>query len=239
MFMRAFYEVSAVGPRARRHLPGDYTSRMQPLREQLAAVAARLIVEDGLDYATARRKAAHQVLGHGTARPEQLPDNDLLREHVAQYLAVFHGDAHPELLWRMRRAALGLMEEFAEFHPYLAGAIWNGTATAHSGVHVLLFTDDTKAVDIHCIDRNIAYKASQAPHYAGRQPVDRLAFEWPTPDGPIEASLSLYPLKDERGVLTHGTRGRGAERGSIAAVRALVQAGPQPSRDGSAGPNTM
>ncbi len=206
---------------------------MQPLREQLAAVAARLIVEDGLDYAAARRKASHQLLGRGAARPEQLPDNDLVREHVVQYLALFHGDAHPDLIWRMRRAALALMEEFAEFNPYLAGAIWNGTATPHSGVHVLLFTDDTKAVDIHCIERNVAYKTSQAPHYAGRQPVDRIEFDWPTPDGPIAASLSLYPSKDERGVLTHGSRGRGAERGSLSAVRALVEAGLLPGHNGS------
>ena len=41
-------------------------SRRSPLdparvREEIAAVAARMIAEDGADYATAKRKAARQV----------------------------------------------------------------------------------------------------------------------------------------------------------------------------------
>lgn len=207
---------------------------MDALRDELAAVAARLIVEDGLDYASAKRKAARQVLGPG-ARVEVQPDNADIHDQVKLYLALFHGDDHPVLLWNLRRAALSLMEEFAEFRPYLAGAVWNGTATAHSGLHVLLFADDSKAVEIHCINRDIAYRAGEAAHYAGRQPVERLEFEWPLP-GPkirgrpptVPAAISLYPLKDERGVLLRSPRaaGRQAERGNLQAVRALVQAGP-------------
>ncbi|MBW4046793.1 MAG: hypothetical protein HIU89_02350 [Proteobacteria bacterium] len=207
---------------------------MDALRDELAAVAARLIVEDGLDYANAKRKATRQVLGPG-ARVEVQPDNADIQDQVKLYLALFHGDDHPRLLWNLRRAALSLMEEFAEFRPHLAGAVWNGTATAHSGLHVLLFADDSKAVEIHCINRDIAYRASEAAHYAGRQPVERLEFEWPLP-GPqvrgrpptVAAALSLYPLKDERGVLLRNPRssGKQAERGNLQAVRALVQAGP-------------
>lgn len=194
---------------------------MHGLREKLAAAAARLIVEDGLDYAGAKRRAVHQLLGPG-ARTDQQPDNDDIRAEVETYLALFRGDTHPALLWNMRRAALSLMETFAEFRPYLAGAVWNGTATEHSGVHVLLFTDDAKGVDIRCIDLGIAFRAGQAPHYAGRQPVERLEFDWPMPerDGWVAAGLSVYPAKDERGVLQSG------ERGSLQALRARVAAGP-------------
>ncbi len=200
---------------------------MNALREQLAAAAARLIVEDGLDYASAKRKAMHQLLGSG-ARPELQPDNADVRAQVAQYLALFHREAHPELLWTLRRAALTLMEAFAEYRPYLTGAVWNGTATAHSGLHVLLFTDDSKAVDIHCIDRGLRYRVAQTAHYAGRDPVERLDFDWPLPDGKrsVTASVSVYPAKDERGVLRAGNRGGAAERGNLDAVRALVRAGP-------------
>ncbi len=214
----------------------DTLPLMNALREELAAMAARLIVEDGLDYATAKRKATHQMLGPG-AHPEVQPDNTDVLTQVRLYLALFHGDEHPSLLWNLRRAALGLMEEFAEFRPHLAGAVWNGTATAHSALHVLLFADDTKAVEIHCINRNLAYRASEAPHYAGKAPVERLEFEWPMPSGAttrhptVIASLSLYPLKDERGVLLRAPRssGKPAERGNMQAVRALVEAGPAAS----------
>ena len=207
---------------------------MDALRDELAAVAARLIVEDGLDYASAKRKAARQVLGPG-AHVEVQPDNADIQDQVKLYLALFHGDDHPHVLWNLRRAALSLMEEFAEFRPYLAGAVWNGTATAHSGLHVLLFTDDSKAVEIHCINRDIVYRAGEAAHYAGRQRVERLEFEWPLQSTNVHgrprtvpAALSLYPLKDERGVLLRSPRaaGKQAERGNLQAVRALVQAGP-------------
>lgn len=208
---------------------------MNALREELAAIAARLIVEDGLDYATAKRKATQQLLGAG-AHPEMQPGNTDVLAQVQLYLALFHGDEHPSLLWNLRRAALRLMEEFAEFRPHLAGAVWNGTATAHSALHVLLFADDTKAVEIHCINRDIAYRAAEAPHYAGKAPVERLEFEWPIPspstarNPTVTASLSLYPHKDERGVLlrTNRSPGKRAERGNMQAVRALVEAGPTP-----------
>jgi hypothetical protein len=207
---------------------------MNPLREELAAVAARLVVEDGLDYASAKRKALHQVLGPG-ARSDVQPDNDDVRAQVEQYLAVFHGDTHPRLLWRLRAAALALMREFEEFRPYVAGAVWNGTATEHSGLHLLLFCDDAKEVEIHCINRGMRYATSLAAHYAGRGSVERLELLWPlagedgTPEQALEATLSLYPAKDERGVLVHGGHGaRGAtpERGSLQALRHLVEAGP-------------
>jgi hypothetical protein len=207
---------------------------MNSLREELAAVAARLVVEDGLDYASAKRKALHRVLGPG-ARSDVQPDNDDVRAQVEQYLALFHGDEHPRLLWRLRDAALSLMQEFAEFRPYLTGAVWNGTATEHSGLHLLLFCDDPKEVEIHCINHGIRYGTSQAGHYAGRQSVERLEFLWPVrgddaePPGEVEATLSLYPAKDERGVLVHGGRGAAAERGTMQALRLLVQAGPGPA----------
>ncbi len=208
---------------------------MNALRKELAAAAARLIVEDGLDYLAAKRKAVHQLLGAG-AHPEAQPDNDDVQAQVQLYLALFHGDEHPKLLWNLRRAALRLMEEFAEFRPHLAGAVWNGTATVHSPLHLLLFSDDAKAVEIHCINGGIPYRVAEAPHFAGKQSVERLDFEWPlrqsdafsTRTPSVMSTLSLYPLKDERGVLLPASRssGKQAERGTLQAVRALVAAGP-------------
>lgn len=209
---------------------------MGDLREELAAVAARLIIEDGLDYATAKRKAMHQLFG-ASIHADVQPDNADIQAQVQQYLTLFHGKDHPMVLWTLRRTALELMEEFAEFRPHLAGAVWNGTATEHSALHLLLFTDDAKAVEIHCINHNIVFRVGQAPHYAGKKPVERLDFEWPlgspNPSAKhdrVTATLSLYPQKDERGVLLRDPRdpSKMAERGSLQALRAVVAAGPVP-----------
>ena len=47
-----------------------------PLRLEIAAAAARLIADAGLDYASAKRKAVRQLIGDGGTPKGLLPDND-------------------------------------------------------------------------------------------------------------------------------------------------------------------
>ncbi|MGC9162047.1 MAG: hypothetical protein ACP5F9_00650 [Thiomonas sp.] len=207
---------------------------MDTLRAELAALAARLIVEDGLDYGSAKRKAARRLLGEHAAH-DLLPSNDEIEQQVREELALFHADTQPAQLLQLRRAALALMECFAAFNPHLAGAVWNGTANAHSDLHVLLFTDDTKGVEIHCIDHGLAYQVGNAAHYAGRGRVERLTLHWPLQTGGmVTAHLSLYSEKDQRGALLPDAQGR-TPRGTLAALRRLLAA--QPDDDGQAPAN--
>lgn len=195
---------------------------MDSLRAELAALAARLIVEDGLDYGSAKRKAAKRLLGERAAH-DLLPSNDEIEQQVRAELAIFHADTQPAQLQQLRQAALALMEEFATFNPHLAGAVWNGTATDLSDLHVLLFTDDSKGVEIHCIDRGLAYQVGEAPHYAGRGRVERLTLYWPLrASETVPAHLSLYTEKDQRGVLLPDAQGR-TPRGTLPALRRLLQ----------------
>lgn len=195
---------------------------MDSLRAELAALAARLIVEDGLDYGSAKRKAAKRLLGERAAH-DLLPSNDEIEQQVRAELAIFHADTQPAQLQQLRQAALTLMEEFATFNPHLAGAVWNGTATDLSDLHVLLFTDDSKGVEIHCIDRGLAYQVGEAPHYAGRGRVERLTLYWPLrASETVPAHLSLYTEKDQRGVLLPDAQGR-TPRGTLPALRRLLQ----------------
>lgn len=52
------------------------------LREEIAQAAARMIAEDGTDYATAKRKAARQLLGDVRVAGEWLPDNEAVEAEV-------------------------------------------------------------------------------------------------------------------------------------------------------------
>lgn len=196
---------------------------MDCLRAELAALAARLIVEDGLDYGSAKRKAARRLLGARVAH-DLLPSNDEIEQQVREELALFHADTQPAQLRQLRLAALALMEEFVAFEPHLAGAVWNGTATALSDLYVLLFTDDAKEVEIHCIDRGWDYVAGETGHYAGRGRVQCLTLQWPLGTGQqtVNAHLSLYAAKDLRGALLPDSQGR-TPRGTLAALRRLVQ----------------
>jgi len=200
---------------------GRYHFVMDSLRAELAVLAARLIVEDGLDYGSAKRKAAKRLLGERVAH-DMLPSNDEIEQQIREELALFHADTQPAELLQLRRAALTLMEEFATFNPHLAGAVWNGTATELSDLHVLLFTDDSKGVEIHCIDRGLVYQVGEAPHYAGRGRVERLTLRWPLQAAQtIPAHLSLYTEKDQRGVLLPDAQGR-TPRGTLPALRRLL-----------------
>ncbi|MEW6316524.1 MAG: UDP-N-acetylmuramate--alanine ligase, partial [Pseudomonadota bacterium] len=59
------------------------------VREEIAVSAARMIAEDGVDYATAKRKAARQVLGTESRAPgEWLPDNEQVETEVREYQAL-------------------------------------------------------------------------------------------------------------------------------------------------------
>ena len=54
---------------------------------EIAAVAARLVVEEGLEYGPAKRKAA-RGLGLAGTRGAALPDNETVEEHKTKSFAV-------------------------------------------------------------------------------------------------------------------------------------------------------
>jgi len=124
---------------------------------ELAATAARLIAEDGCDYATAKRKAVQAILGDGRGARRLLPDNDLVETELRRYLRTFGGQQHVELLGELRAIALALMELLAPFNPHLVGAVLNGTATEHSDLHLQLFTDSAKDVEIFLLNEGLRF----------------------------------------------------------------------------------
>ena len=58
------------------------------LRTELAAAAARLIAEDGLDYAAAKQKAA-TLMGMNARSRSGLPDNAEVELELRRYLSTF------------------------------------------------------------------------------------------------------------------------------------------------------
>ncbi len=200
------------------------------VREEIAQSAARLIAEDGLDYAGAKRKAARQLLGDTRVAGEWLPDNDQIEEELREYLALFQSDTQPDELRRLREIALDWMRRLAEFHPYVTGAVLNGTANAHSDIHLQAFTDNPKDVAIYLLNQNVQYDVSETRHFAGRADVETLSFLW-RPRRDVDAigiHLALYASDDLRGAVKADARGRVA-RADAAALRALVEAGKTPS----------
>lgn len=196
----------------------NFTNNAEMLRAEIAAAAARLIAEDGTDYATAKKKAAKQVLGNTKVRGEIMPDNAQIEEEVRVYNELFFADTQPARLLHLRRLAVRLMDDLAHFSPYLTGAVLNGTAGEHSDIHLQLFPESAKDVEIFLLNKNVDFEVSETGHFSGRSdPVETVSFMW-YDEG---VHLALYKMDDLRGAVKPGPDGKPG-RANVETVRAMI-----------------
>jgi hypothetical protein len=155
----------------------DYLNNaITDLSQELANLAARHIAEEGLSYLEAKRKAAKQA---GNAA---MPSNDVIEAALREYLSLFMADTQPQELRRLRRLALNWLRQLSQLplndspsqvfsdntdsgssssnsnnlQALAVGAVVNGTANEHSPVHIHVFTDEFKALEIALLNANIA-----------------------------------------------------------------------------------
>lgn len=194
--------------------------RMDTAQSEIAAAAARMVVEEGLEYGPAKKRAVKQLGLNGRTA---LPDNDAVEEAVRAYIDLFCGDTQPAELEALRRHALTWMERLAAFRPHLAGAVWHGTATRLSDIYLQLFCDDPKSAEIALIGHGVDYEARTVTGFQGK-PVDALSISSPCPGlgEHVGVHLLIHDHDDLRGALRPDSRGR-TPRGSTAAVRALLE----------------
>jgi hypothetical protein len=195
------------------------SSLMDNVKSEIAATAARMVVEEGLEYGPAKRRAVRQL---GLPARTALPDNDMVEDSVREYIELFCADTQPQELEALRRLAVTWMERLAEFRPYLGGAVWHGTATRLSDIYLQLFCDDPKSAEIALIDHNIDYEARTVTGFNGES-VEALSLSSLSPElgETVGVHLLIYDHDDVRGALRTDAKGR-TPRGDLAAVRALL-----------------
>jgi hypothetical protein len=193
------------------------------LTAEIAASAARLVVEEGMEYGPAKRRAARD-LGRSHPRASELPGNDAVEDEVRSYLAIFCADTQPAELATLREVAVTWMERLAEFRPHLAGAVWRGTATRLNNVHLELFCDDSKSAELALIDRRIDYDVGSRPGPRGVE-IDVLSVSHSVPqwNERVTVHLSVLDHDDLRGALRPDAGGR-TQRGDLPALRKLMAA---------------
>jgi hypothetical protein len=196
-------------------------SKQTGMRARIAAAAARIMAEDGIeDFALAKRKAAKQ-LGAGDA--QALPANDEIELELRAYRALYQADEHPQRISGLRRVALDAMRALERFNPYLTGPVLTGIAGPYAQIDLQLFPESTKEVELFLLDRNIAYGTQEARRYSGDRAhaVSVLSLDWQgTP-----LKLSVFDPRDERLALKTSQAGRVMERAGIAEVGALLRDG--------------
>ena len=192
---------------------------MNSVQDEIAATAARMVVEEGLEYGPAKRRAIKQ-LGLNSRAP--LPNNDQLEEAVREYLSLFCSDTQPAELAALRALAATWMARLAEFRPHLSGAVWRGTATGLSDIYLQLFCDDSKSAEIRLIDQNIRYEVSTVQGFQGEM-VDALSVLCTCPGltQRVLLHLMIYDADDVRGALKPDAQGR-SQRGDLDALKRLM-----------------
>ncbi|MBQ0130672.1 MAG: hypothetical protein KBT18_00430 [Comamonas sp.] len=187
--------------------------------QEIAQTAARMVVEEGLEWGPAKRRAVKQL---GLPARTPLPDNDVLEAAVREYIDIFCADTQPQELQALRELALVWMERLQAFRPHLSGAVWRGTATRMSDIYIGLFCDDSKSAEIALIDHNVQYDVTQVTGFHG-ETVDALSISsLCAPLGEtIGVHLMVYDYDDLRGALKADAQGR-KQRGDTAALKALL-----------------
>src|SRR6185437_968045 len=176
------------------------------LRAEIAAAAARLIVEEGLDYGAAKRRAAQDL--QLPPRRLDLPDNDVVEDEVRSYIDLFHADSQPAELAALRAIAEVWMERLAVFRPHLTGAVWRGTATRRSDIHLDLYCDDSKAAELALIDARVDYDVSTTKGPRERSLDVLNVFVKSRELGIVRVAMTVLDYDDLRGALRSDGRGR-------------------------------
>jgi hypothetical protein len=195
------------------------------LKLEIAAAAAAMVVEEGLEYGPAKRRAVKQM---SLPSRSELPSNDEVEDAVREYIALFCADTQPAELAALRELALVWMERMAAFRPHLGGAVWHGTATRLSDIYIQLFCDDSKSAEIALIDHDVDYEPRTVTGFTGDS-VEALSLRGlckPLQET-VGVHLMVYDHDDLRGALRPDAKGR-PPRGDLAAVQKLLMPKPHP-----------
>ena len=191
----------------------------QEVKAAIAATAARLVVEEGLEYGPAKRRALREL---GLPSRSPLPGNDMLEDEVFDYLKLFCADTQPQELRALRELALTWMERLQVFRPHLSGAVWRGSATRLSDIYIQLFCDDAKSAELMLIDQGVRYEVQAIKGFKGEE-VDALSIHslCTALNEDIGVHLMVYDYDDLRGAMQPDERGL-AVRGDLASLRQLL-----------------
>jgi hypothetical protein len=189
------------------------------MRARIAAAAARIMAEDGVDdFALAKRKAARQL---GAADSEAMPANDEIEAELRAYRALYQPEEHASRIDELRRVALDAMRALERFNPYLTGPVLKGTAGPYAEIDLQLFPESAKEVEIFLLERRIGYSTHEGRRFSGDRAHAMSVFSLDWRDAPLK--LSVFDPRDERLALKTSQAGRVMERAGIAEVEALLR----------------
>ena len=199
----------------------DSSNNRQQMRLRIAHLAARMIAEDGIsDYGLAKRKAARQA---GAPDSRNLPTNLEIEDALRAYQTLYQADEHPERLQRLRHLALEMMRLLAPFDPHLTGPVLSGSVGRHAEIHLHLYTDTLKELELFLLNRQIPFRTKETRMWSGDTGVVVPMFSVRTEDA--DFAIAVLSPQHRRQPLRVSLEGRPLERAPIHSVESLVAAG--------------
>lgn len=197
------------------------------MRARIAAAAARIMAEDGIDdFALAKRKAARRL---GASDTEALPANEEIESELRAYRALYQPDEHAERIAELREIALEAMQALERFNPYLTGPVLKGTAGPYAEIELQLFPESAKEVEIYLLERRLAFSTHEGRRFSGDRAHAMSVFNLLWRDTPLK--LSVFDPRDERLALKTSQAGKVMDRAGISEIRSLL--GRESAADGS------
>jgi hypothetical protein len=188
-------------------------------RARLAAAAARIMAEDGIDdFALAKKKAARQL---GVPEAQSLPANDEIERELRSYRSLYQPQEHADRIAALRRVALDAMRALERFSPYLTGPVLSGTAGPYAEVDLQLFPESAKDVELFLLERQIDYASSEVRRFSGgrARAAGVLSLLWH--GAPVR--ITLFDPRDERLSLKTSPAGKVMERAGIPELEGILR----------------
>lgn len=188
-------------------------------QQRLAAEAARLMIEQGLDSPhQASVKAAARL---GLRDPRQFPTPDQVEAAAREYQRLFNGPDHERQLRLMRATALQAMQALERFQPRLVGPVLHGSAGRGSRVQLHLFADTPEEVIFRLLELRIPWRDGERAHqYANRRREQHPSFRFRA--GEVEVELVVFPLVGLRQAPLEPGQQRALTRATRAEVERLL-----------------
>jgi len=204
---------------AKRKGSQNHPLQQQQLRQQVATICARLIVQEGVkDFQMAKKKATAE-LGIANSK-NHLPSNAEIEAEIMLYQRLFQADNQPQHIQHLREVALKAMRLFVNFNPRLVGSILSGTATQHADIALHLFTHTPEEIDMFLIQKGIPYDLTDKHFRRMEQTISFPCYQFMA--GDEQVTLVIFGIDDIRWSPPSPIDGRPMQRADIKAVEKLL-----------------
>ena len=171
--------------------------RMSKHEAEICQLAAKLILEGGLELGAARQQAIKNLK---LTKDVGAVDTAALLAEAQLQLRLYYPQHAPHLA-SLRQLALRWMDQLADFSPLLRGNVWLGLAMRHSPIYLDLYAQSPKDLEVWLINQQIDYSVADDGGDSERSPHLICSDLAPNLHYVVEIHLQVHDADQIRGAL--------------------------------------